>query len=184
MSLGFALAFGFLAVAANAVHIERRPDLGEFQDERECFPYETPWLAVLRNFENDPYIGGNAKCIRVTQTAPLQGDVTENVVEYGHTEKVRNKVTLMSTEGYHHKNLMNVTFLEGPGKGAHLLLFSMYSDCDKCKVYRNPYAGEDACTLFVPASRARQIDPACQFIFNLLCGSDKHYHLLDDSCTF
>ncbi|KAH6929023.1 hypothetical protein HPB50_022482 [Hyalomma asiaticum] len=148
-----------------------------------AFPYERPWFAVLRNFESDPYLGGTAKCIRVTQAAPLQGDVTENVVEFG-TQKARNRVTLMSTEGYRHKNALNVTFLEGPAKASHVLLFNVYSDCDKCKMYRNLYAGENACTLFVPEGRRNQIDPTCQFIFNLLCGSENHYRLLDDSCTF
>ncbi|XP_037280164.1 uncharacterized protein LOC119173450 [Rhipicephalus microplus] len=184
MSIGFVFGFAFLAAIATAVPLERRPELGQFQDESKCFPYEKPWFAMLRNFENDPYVGGTAKCIRVTQAAPLQGHVTENVVEFGHTHRARNRLTLTNTEGYQHKNALNVTFLEGPGKGSTIQLFNAYSDCDKCKIYRNPYAGENACTLFVPESQKNQIDPSCLFIFNLLCGGDKHYLLLDDSCTF
>ncbi|KAL1416217.1 hypothetical protein MTO96_006476 [Rhipicephalus appendiculatus] len=145
MSPGFVFGLGFLAVAATAVPLERRPDLGEFQDESKCFPYEGPWFAVLRNFENDPHIGGTAKCIRVTQTAPLQGDVTENVVEFGQTHKARNRLTLTSTEGIPAQERAERHFPgwihAGPGKGSTIQLFNAYSDCDKCKVYRNPYAG-------------------------------------------
>ncbi|KAK8758629.1 hypothetical protein V5799_003739 [Amblyomma americanum] len=184
MSFSFVVAVVCFAVIANAVHPERRPDLGEFQDEFKCFPHETPWLAVLRNYESDPYFGGKAKCIRVTQSAPLQGDVAEGTVEYAGTERVKTKLTLTRTEGYHHKNALNATFLDGPGQGKEFRLFSIYSECDKCKLYRNPYAGENACSLFVPARLRNQIDPACQFIFNLHCGTDNHYRLLDDTCPF
>ncbi|KAH7947821.1 hypothetical protein HPB52_016149 [Rhipicephalus sanguineus] len=138
MSLGFAVGLGFLAVAANAVPLERRPDLGEFQDESKCFPYERPWFAMLRNFESDPYIGGTAKCVRVTQTAPLQDDVTVNVVEFGHTHKATRK-------GIDHS------------------LFNVYSDCDKCKVYRNTYAGGYVYGAEMPQREAVAPVPSAQY---------------------
>ncbi|KAH8022134.1 hypothetical protein HPB51_022016 [Rhipicephalus microplus] len=125
---------------------------GNWIAHQSCFPYEKPWFAMLRNFENDPYVGGTAKCIRVTQAAPLQGHVTENVVEFGHTHRASAVYSDLTGWLYLHFFFLDIA--------------------------------ENACTLFVPESQKNQIDPSCLFIFNLLCGGDKHYLLLDDSCTF
>ncbi|XP_077541613.1 uncharacterized protein LOC144153769 [Haemaphysalis longicornis] len=184
MSFKVVIAVSWLAAVSYAVVFERRPDLGEFQDEKKCFPYKTPWVAVLRNFENDEFFGGKSKCIRITPTAPLTGNVAEDFVEYGPTGKTNTKILLTSTEGYQHNNVLNVTFLDGPGKGSTFDMFSVYSECDRCKIFRNAYAGENACSMFVPVTLKNKVDPACQFIFNLLCGSANHYSLLDDTCSF
>lgn len=40
----------------------------------QCYPLTATWYLVYRNYPEDPAMGGDAKCVRVGQTGPLEND--------------------------------------------------------------------------------------------------------------
>ncbi|KAL1463861.1 hypothetical protein MTO96_043177 [Rhipicephalus appendiculatus] len=58
------------------------PSLQEYQDEEDCVPFIETWYEVYRNFEKDPFYGGNATCIRVRETGPYTNGSATGIVEY------------------------------------------------------------------------------------------------------
>ncbi|XP_075552132.1 uncharacterized protein LOC142585330 isoform X1 [Dermacentor variabilis] len=174
------LALAFLAVAANALYYETKPELARYQDEAECFPYEERWYVIYRTFEHDPYLG-DGKCAYLSQTKPLVNGTAEAQLKYRTGEVVDFKTELHKTEGYNYYNKHNVTLLSGPKKGHSFPLYTAYSDCYECKVYRHPYAGENACSLVVPAHKKNHLTHSCKFIFHLLCGHS-YQAVYDETC--
>lgn len=180
------VAAGFLLFVVNANEFyepfERRPDLGAFQDEEHCFPYDGTWHAKYRNYESDPFFGGATKCFRATLTATHSNGTTDSLLEYGTKGKVNVRTSLSSSKGYEKKNVMNVLFLDGESAGKTAEVYAAYVDCAVCKVVRNSYIDENACTLLVPEHRLENTETACEFIFELLCGKEK-YGVHDETCN-
>lgn len=174
------LALAFLVVAANALYYETKPELGKYQDEAKCFPYETYWYVVYRTFEHDPYLD-HGKCAYVAQTKPLVNETAHAHLKDATGQVLEFTTELHKTEGYKYYNKHNVSLLNGPKKGHSVSLFSAYSDCDECKVYRHPYIGENACSLLVPAHRKNNLTHSCKFIFQLLCGNN-YETVYDETC--
>ncbi|CAN7983227.1 unnamed protein product [Ixodes pacificus] len=172
----------FLVVVAGVSYLERRPELGVFQDEEKCFPYTGTWHAKYRNFEHDKFFGATAKCVRVSHKETFKNGSTVHKVEVGSTVKVHVLTTPASSEGYDKKNVLKSTFLDGEFVDHTFELYAAYADCAVCKVLRHSYAGENACSLFVPEHRLENTEPACEFIFELLCGHKK-FHLHDETCS-
>lgn len=48
----------------------------------QCFPIPDSWYMLFRNYEEDAAMGGTAKCVRGTQTGPVDGDSVPMSVRY------------------------------------------------------------------------------------------------------
>ncbi|XP_077486014.1 uncharacterized protein LOC144097099 [Amblyomma americanum] len=174
------LAFAFLVVTVSAVDYELRPELGKYQNEAECYPLESYWYVIYRTYDHDPYFG-DGKCTYFRQTKPLVNGTAEGHVNNSSGLVVNVKTELLKSEGYKYYNKVNVTVLSGPKKGHNVHVYTAYSDCNECKVYRHPYAGESACSLVVPAHKKNHLTHSCKFIFHLLCG-ESHHAVYDETC--
>ncbi|CAN7989293.1 unnamed protein product [Ixodes hexagonus] len=168
----------FLVVVAGVNYPERKPELGVYQDEEKCFPYTGTWYAKYRNFERDPYFGGTAKCVRCTHHEDFKNGSHVHLVEVG-SSKVDIKVTPVSSEGYAHKNVLRVSLLDH--EEIEINASVVYVDCNVCKILRHPYISKTACSVLVPATQVHKGGTVCDFIYDLLCGSQK-YQIYDDSC--
>ncbi|CAN7937446.1 unnamed protein product [Ixodes hexagonus] len=176
LTVTFALILRYSS--ASSSYPELNPALQKYQDESLVFPLAEKWYMVYRNYESDPAFGGNAKCVRFTQTGPKENDAYPLLLEYtGHSEKYT--VTLLSSPGYSTKNVMN---FQAVGDDNSELTYTAFKDPDKCAVFRLPYAGEGACGLFVPESQLGNHLECCDFIFDLLCGTKAKYQIYDHSC--
>ncbi|XP_077540917.1 uncharacterized protein LOC144153140 [Haemaphysalis longicornis] len=174
------IALFFLVVVVSAAKYEQRPELGKYQDESKCFPYEEYWYVVYRTHDHDEYLG-DSKCSHLKQTKPLVNGTAE-FAHNGHGRDYQHlHVELHHSEGYTVHNKLNVTLLDGPKKGHNIHLYSAFSDCYECKVLRHPYAGENACSLLVPVHKKYHVPESCKFVFHLLCG-EKYHTVLDETC--
>ncbi|KAL1416218.1 hypothetical protein MTO96_006477 [Rhipicephalus appendiculatus] len=176
------LALAFFVVAANALYYETKPELGKYQDEYQCFPYETYWYVIYRTFEHDPYLD-DGKCAYVVQTKPLVNKTAHAHLKDSTGAVLEFQTELHKTEGYKYYNKHNVTLLSGPKKGHSVTLYSAYSDCDECKVYRHPYIGgkREPARCWYPAHRKNSLTHSCKFIFHLLCGNS-YQTVYDETC--
>ncbi|KAK8760749.1 hypothetical protein V5799_027984 [Amblyomma americanum] len=92
---------------------------------------------MYRNFKEDPFFGGDAKCIVVWQEGPFVNNSAILRAEYGGNHTVSAKTTLLSSPGYTVKNVLHAESLTVPGLGFNLT--SVYTDCSRCKVFRHSY---------------------------------------------
>ncbi|EEC15927.1 conserved hypothetical protein, partial [Ixodes scapularis] len=169
----------FLVVVAGVSYLERRPELGVFQDEEKCFPYTGTWHAKYRNFEHDKYFGATTKCVRVSHKETFKNGSTVHRVEVGSTVKVVIKIKLVSSEGYTHKNTLHVSLKDL--EEVSVDVSAAYIDCNVCKVLRHTYISKTACSVLLPATQLHQPNTVCDFVYDLLCGTEK-YQIYDDSC--
>lgn len=175
-----------LIAVASAVFIgarselpELRPELGRYQNGYSCFPLNPPWYTVYRSFELDPYLGGNAKCIRVVQTTPLVNNTAEGIISFGANGKLDVKMTLGSSPGYKFQNVVRVSPKGLPDLS--LEFRDAYANCGKCKILRHPYISDTACSVLAPEKEVNKLTPECHFIYELLCGTKK-YPIYESSC--
>ncbi|XP_077491839.1 uncharacterized protein LOC144102443 [Amblyomma americanum] len=159
--------------------IENNPALGVYQDEGKCFPLQDVWYIVYRNFEEDPYFGGDAKCMIITQTSGSHGGTGLFKVEYGGNQVTRVRGTPISSPGYKVKNVVQVESLKD--RGVRFNLTSVYTDCSSCKVLRHSYADEGkGCSLWQTKSTISETNSCCDFVFDLVCGTSEKYQIYDD----
>ncbi|XP_049520947.1 uncharacterized protein LOC125944488 [Dermacentor silvarum] len=162
--------------------IEDNPSLEHYQDEEDCFPFNGTWYTVYRNFENDPYLGGNATCIRTTETGAYAGGSTTATVQYSPNVSLNVKLTLASSSGYSVLNVIQVQSADDPSVNFNLT--NAYRDCQKCKVFRHSYINEgQGCSLWKPESQLGTIDTCCDFVFDLLCGTSNKYQIYTAACS-
>ncbi|KAL1472613.1 hypothetical protein MTO96_039215 [Rhipicephalus appendiculatus] len=171
--VAFALAVVTLATASAAASSswpDNNPDLGPYQDE----------TTIYRNFENDPYLGGDAKCLRTGSTGPLVDSSLNTTFEYGSDGLLEVTFTLMSSPGYTAKN---VIYYQPRNSGLGDFAFTAaYRDCKRCKVFRHNYINNGAgCSYWLTDEALNEKDTCCEFVYALLCGPDK-YMIYDDSC--
>lgn len=48
----------------------------------QCFSVTETWYLMYRNYEEDPAMGGTAKCVRGTTVGQPEGDAVRAVLEY------------------------------------------------------------------------------------------------------
>ncbi|KAH7955665.1 hypothetical protein HPB52_002808 [Rhipicephalus sanguineus] len=104
---------------------------------RLCFPFTETWYEVYRNFEEDPYLGGTATCIRATETGPYTDGSTPATVEYSPDVSLDVTLTLVSSAGYDAKNVIAVQSLVV--SSVKFNFTTVYRDCQRCKVFRHSY---------------------------------------------
>ncbi|XP_077511656.1 uncharacterized protein LOC144122018 [Amblyomma americanum] len=166
---------------ASPTLLDLNPDLGPFQDERECFPLEETWHLIYRDFEDDPYLGGKSKCVTGTQTGTFIGDSAYVYFEFPPGKKLNTSLKLMSSPGYTAKNILNFTPFSAPDKNINLTI--AYRDCHSCKVIRHSYINNGVgCSMWVTDHELRIPHPCCDYVFELLCGFNPTYKMFDESC--
>lgn len=69
-------------------HIINRNSMLNSHLYTQCFPLTETWYLVYRNYEEDPAMGGTAKCVRGTQAGPLEGYSAPALLEYGTSVSV------------------------------------------------------------------------------------------------
>ncbi|KAH6931929.1 hypothetical protein HPB50_001667 [Hyalomma asiaticum] len=147
------LLIGLLSLSASQQMLDLNPDLAPFQDDSECFPLEQSWHQIYRDFEEDPYLGGKAKCVKGLQTGDFVGDSALVVFEFPPDGVINTTFKLMSSPGYTAKNVLNVQPVESKG-----------------------------CSLWVTQAELGMPHPCCEFVFELLCGFNPTYQIYDESC--
>ncbi|XP_029838903.2 uncharacterized protein LOC8033887 [Ixodes scapularis] len=165
---------------ASQQYPERNPALQEYQNQSPVFPLKEDWYLLYRNFRIDPLFGGAEKCLRFAEAEPGVNGTYPVFVRYTPSHSIAITATPSSTIGY---NLHNAADF-GP-RGFDMLsatAYSAYTDAEKCEVLRLPYAGANACGLFVPKSQLGSTATCCHFIFDLLCGTQDKYMVYDPSC--
>ncbi|XP_037515382.1 uncharacterized protein LOC119391806 [Rhipicephalus sanguineus] len=147
----------------------------------KCFPFTDTWYEVYRNFEEDPYFGGNATCIRATETGPYTDGSTPATVQYSPNVSLNVTFTLVSSAGYDAKNVIKVHSGDDPNVTFNYT--TAYRDCQRCKVYRHSYIdGGKGCSLWKPQSQLGMNDTCCDFVFDLLCGTSNKYQNYAPGC--
>lgn len=174
--------FAALSVKAGQLMLDINPDLGEFQDETECFPVVETWHQMYRDFEEDPYLGGKAKCVTGTETGDYEDGAAIVVFEFPPDEVLNTTITLMSSPGYTAKNILNVQSIDAPYMNENLTI--AFRDCHSCKVVRHSYIEKGTgCSIWYTHKELHIDHPFCDFIFELLCGIKPTYQIYDDSCA-
>lgn len=161
---------------------ERRKDLQPYQDASQCYPLTDTWYMLLRNYEEDPALGGTAKCVRGTETGPVEDDMLSVHVQYSPDVSVNGTMTLKSFEGYDVKNLLNFGV---DGETETIEQIVAFGLCDKCVITRQLYIADGsgaACAIWVPESTLEDISMCCTFVFDLLCGTAEKHYIYDESC--
>ncbi|KAK8770722.1 hypothetical protein V5799_012813, partial [Amblyomma americanum] len=82
LALSICACFTFAPGIASQEFLDNNPELRDYQDEEECFPFNETWYEVYRNFESDPYFGGNGTCIRTTETGPYTNGSTTAIAQF------------------------------------------------------------------------------------------------------
>ncbi|CAN7986954.1 unnamed protein product [Ixodes hexagonus] len=165
---------------ASTPDLDRNPALQQFQNEALAFPLKETWYMKYRNYETDPFFGGTAKCVRVTETNAGQDGIYPLVLQYNPGVSVDINVTLSSSPGYTVKNI--VTHYRRD-QNISATGYSAYKDVKKCDVLRIAEAGADACVLLVPESQLTSDNTCCDFIFDLLCDATPKFYIYDSSCA-
>ncbi|KAG0428195.1 hypothetical protein HPB47_024808 [Ixodes persulcatus] len=158
---------------------EKRPELGQYQDDGKCFPLKTSWHMMYRSFKTDPFFGNTAKCARFTGTSPVVNGSTEANIEFSPDGKSGIKIKLISSDGYTHKNVLRVSLKDLEEVSVDVSV--AYVDCNVCKVLRHTYISKTACSVLLPTTQLHQPNTVCDFVYDLLCGTKK-YQIYDDSC--
>uniref|UniRef100_V5IBJ5 Putative lipocal-1 9 n=1 Tax=Ixodes ricinus TaxID=34613 RepID=V5IBJ5_IXORI len=109
MMLRVLVVLAIASLASSNTLNEKRPELGQYQDDGKCFPLKTSWHMMYRSFETDPFFGNTAKCARITGTSPVVNGSTEANIEFSPDKKSGIKIELISSDGYTHKNVLRVS---------------------------------------------------------------------------
>ncbi|XP_049270865.1 uncharacterized protein LOC119388998 isoform X2 [Rhipicephalus sanguineus] len=175
-----AFAFATASAGASSRWPDIDPDLGAYQDETTCFPFESNLHQIYRNFANDPYLGGDAKCLRTGSTGALADSSLNTTFKYGSRGVLHVTFTLMSSPGYTAKN---VVYYHPTKSNLGDFVFTVaYRDCEKCKIFRHNYIKNGAgCSYWLTDEALNEKNTCCEFVYALLCGPDK-YKIYDDSC--
>ncbi|XP_049271437.1 uncharacterized protein LOC119392025 [Rhipicephalus sanguineus] len=145
---------------------ERQPDLGVYQDESKCFPFQGTLYQIYRNFEEDKYFGGKAKCVRSSQSGDTKDSAIPVSFELGEGEQIETTFRLMSSPGYDSSNVLNVTPEDNPNDAFNLTV--AFVDCKQCKVLRHSYiANGEGCSNWVTDQGLDQPNTCCQFVYAL-----------------
>ncbi|XP_077508782.1 uncharacterized protein LOC144120257 [Amblyomma americanum] len=137
----------------------------------ECFPFKETWYEVYRNFESDPYYGGNGMCIRTIETGAYKNGSTTAKAQYSPNVTLDIILTLVSSPGYDIKKRY-----EHPSVTFNLTV--AYRDCEQCKLLRHSYINSgQGCSYWVPESKLGVNNTGCEFIFDLLCGTSPKYQI-------
>ncbi|XP_049520949.1 uncharacterized protein LOC125944490 [Dermacentor silvarum] len=159
---------------------ERQPELGVYQDESECFPFQGTLYEVYRNFEEDKYYGGKAKCVRGSQSGDGKDGSYPVMIEFGDGGVMNTTFTLASSPGYNVSNVMKVTPAENPSEAFNLT--AAYRSCTECKVLRHSYIdGGKGCSYWATEIALKQKNTCCEFVYALLCGTAK-YQVYEEGC--
>ncbi|KAL3220586.1 hypothetical protein MRX96_029763 [Rhipicephalus microplus] len=174
------VTFTTASAAASYRWPDINPRLGVYQDETTCFPFESTLHQIYRNFENDPYFGGDAKCVRTGPTGDLVGSSLNTTFAYGTEGLLDVTLTLTSSPGYTAKN---VIYYQPRNSDLGDFVFTVaYRDCKNCKVFRHNYINNGAgCSYWLTNEALDNKDTCCAFVYDLLCGPEKHI-IYDDSC--
>ncbi|XP_077511310.1 uncharacterized protein LOC144121788 [Amblyomma americanum] len=183
MSVAVAAAALVLLAGSSAASskLDLNPAVGVYQDETDCFPFKSNLRQIYRNFESDPYFGGEAKCIRTGPTGPLVDSSLNTTFEYGSDGKIDFLVTVMSSPGY---TARNVIHFQPRDESLEAFNFTVaYRDCQRCKVFRHGYIENGAgCSYWVTDEALGDERTCCEFVFELLCGTSPKYKIYDESC--
>ncbi|XP_077511324.1 uncharacterized protein LOC144121800 [Amblyomma americanum] len=176
LALSICACFTFAPGIASQEFLDNNPELRDYQDEEECFPFNETWYEVYRNFESDPYFGGNGTCIRTTETGPYTNGSTTAIAQFSPNVSLDVILTLVSTPGYDVKNTINVESTTDPSIALNLTV--AYRDCENCKIFRHSYINSgQGCSYWVPESKLGVNNSCCEFIFDLLCGTSPKYQI-------
>ncbi|CAN8017780.1 unnamed protein product [Ixodes persulcatus] len=158
---------------------ELNPEFESFQDMSEAFPLTGTWHILYRNYEEDPVFGTD-KCLKFNQENPATDGEYPVTFEFGQgSEPINTKIMLQPSEGY---TVTNRLIISAEGQSDTLTVYTAYMDPDsKCGVTRNTYVSDTACCVAVPESQLRKQSTICDFIYYLLCGTNK-IQIHDDSC--
>ncbi|XP_077507905.1 uncharacterized protein LOC144119046 isoform X2 [Amblyomma americanum] len=155
MSAALAVTAVVLLVGSSACNStpDLNPSLGAYQDERSCFPFKSNLHQIYRNFESDPYFGGEAKCLRTGPTGPLVDSPLNTTFEYGSDGKINFLTTITSSPGYTAGNVVHLQPLDGAG-----------------------------CSFWVTDEALGDEGTCCEFVYELLCGTSPKYQIYNESC--
>ncbi|EEC03622.1 conserved hypothetical protein [Ixodes scapularis] len=158
---------------------ELNPEFQSFQDMSKGFPLTETWYILYRNYEDDPVFGTD-KCVRFNQENPAtDGEYPVTFKSGEDSEPINTKIMLEPSEGY---TVTNRIILSPEGQSDTLTVYTAYMDPDaKCGVTRNLYVSDTACCVAVPESQLENQLISCDFIYYLLCGTNK-IQIHDDSC--
>ncbi|XP_037564433.2 uncharacterized protein LOC119443922 [Dermacentor silvarum] len=175
------VAVASCSAAASSTRPDLNPALGAYQDERQCFPFKSTLHQIYRNFESDPYLGEEAKCVRTGSTGPLVDSSLNTTFEYGSDGVLDVTITVMSSPGYTAANVLN---LQPTNNDLPAFNFTVaYRDCKNCKVFRHSYIDNGAgCSYWVTDEALGEKTTCCEFVYELLCGTDQKYTIYDESC--
>ncbi|XP_077507904.1 uncharacterized protein LOC144119046 isoform X1 [Amblyomma americanum] len=183
MSAALAVTAVVLLVGSSACNStpDLNPSLGAYQDERSCFPFKSNLHQIYRNFESDPYFGGEAKCLRTGPTGPLVDSPLNTTFEYGSDGKINFLTTITSSPGY---TAGNVVHLQPLDESLEAFNFTVaYRDCQRCKVFRHSYIENGAgCSFWVTDEALGDEGTCCEFVYELLCGTSPKYQIYNESC--
>nr|XP_054934136.1 uncharacterized protein LOC129388108 [Dermacentor andersoni] len=162
---------------------ELRSDLQEYQDSSRCYPNDGNWHLMYRNYDYDPNMGGEAKCVTFSTFGKYENFTTPANFAYGYSETVRGTLTLGSSSCYTAKNKKE--FVPNDDNASSESFHAIFMDCESCFVGRHPNAGDGrGCTLWRRYdSLDRRLD-YCEFIYDENCGSSPKYKMYDSTCTW
>lgn len=177
-----AFLVALLPLVAGQHLLDLNPDLSPFQDDSKCFPVEQTWHLIYRNFKSDPYLGGNAKCVKAIETGDRVGNSAIVVFQYPPDGVLRTTLKWTSSPGYTAKNVLNLQPVDNPEVSINLTI--SYLDCNSCKVVRHSYIENGTgCSLWVTGAELAMEHPCCSYVFELLCGFKETYEIYDKTCS-
>ncbi|CAN7982321.1 unnamed protein product, partial [Ixodes pacificus] len=123
--------------ASSFSHMYLKPALGKYQNLDECFPLHETWIHLYRNYHLDPIFGGDAMCIRGSETGPGVNGVYPILAQFGNVS-VKATVTFEASKGYMYAG-HNIMKLRPEGGTVSMEIRVAYADCEKCAILGKPY---------------------------------------------
>uniref|UniRef100_V5HAG6 Putative lipocal-1 1 n=1 Tax=Ixodes ricinus TaxID=34613 RepID=V5HAG6_IXORI len=134
------------SAVAHSQFVERRPELGQFQDYEQCYPLKGTWYMTYRTHDAPTLsLEGTAKCVRGHQVGPYENYTTTIRVRHSPNVELDTRLHIKASEGYTHRNVFTMAPVEDPSKPEEFPM--VYVDCSSCWVMRHPYVSNRACSV-------------------------------------
>ncbi|XP_077512241.1 male-specific histamine-binding salivary protein-like [Amblyomma americanum] len=164
---------------------ERKPYLSKYQDAWKALTVPGRYYLYMRSYEDEPFYGINKKCVSSELLSVNEKEkYTKNIFRAvdpkdGTTSNRTAYAWAHATEGYSTPNIIESSpSLEKDFVLEYGVAFSEYNNCD---ILRLPHR-KNGCELWLKAGEIHNVKSLCLFVFDLLCGPEKHIVYDKDLC--
>ncbi|XP_064456573.1 male-specific histamine-binding salivary protein-like [Ornithodoros turicata] len=171
-------------------YAETLPRLGKSQDAWKFITANKTLHLYMRSFEHDLMYGNDSKCVKGNLLDANNNVATVDLSYIDRSKKDHIDVHFVAyfrvnrTEGYNQSNIL-VGSYDKEGEGyPYPMVFSDYKTCGIVRIPHYEKDGKPACQLWVMGDYVKKVNRCCLFIYQLLCGPEKHLVYDADKCRY